>query len=370
MIRGSAMDIEKPAGKLAVLALTSGGADLAGFLASQLGAGLYLPGRLKGRQQQAAGRLPAHTTYFDQFGDTVERLFVTCSELVFIMATGIVVRTIAPLLRSKQSDPAVVVMDEAGQFAISLVSGHVGGANDLARYCATLTGGVPVVTTATDVRNKPAVDVLAQKLNCVPVPGDNVKKINRALAEGETVWLASRWTLPPVFTRGFALAAPPPGEWKVVVTPELPAREEKTLYLLPRNLVVGIGCRRGVPGEVLIEAMEKVLAGVPAGPIRVRLLATVDIKMDEEGIYQAARYYGVRVHFVTREEIKKMAGTYQESLFVKKAVGVGGVCEPAAMVAANQGQIIVPKRKEGSVTVAVAEEKLWWWGLDREIGNT
>lgn len=362
------MNTGRDRNNLAVFALTSGGAALAGDLATNLGAHLYLPARLE--NSSVSKRLPESTFFFDYFRKTVSSLFSSYRGFVFIMAAGIVVRTIAPLLRSKYTDPAVVVMDEAGQFAVSLVSGHVGGANELAGRVAVTVGAVPVITTATDVRGKPAVDMLAKQLNCIPVPSGMVKEINRALAEGEPVRLSSRWALPEDLTRGFEIARLSSARgWEVIIDRDVGPAQDNTLYLLPRNLVVGVGCRRGVPGDVVIEALDSVFAGLPGGSNRVKIIATIDIKKDEEGIYQAAHHYGLPVKIVSRAAIKELAENYEESEFVKKTLGVGGVCEPAAIIASNRGRVIIPKRKIGPVTVAVAEERLWWWDWDRGTGN-
>lgn len=363
------MDTEKPGNSVAVFALTSGGAALARILTKKLGAHLYLPARLKvagGLEED----LPENTFFFVNFRETLGKFFGAYRGFIFIMATGIVVRTIAPLLRSKYTDPAVVVMDEAGRFAISLVSGHVGGANRLARQLAALTGGIPVITTATDVRGKPAVDILAKQLNCVPVPPARVKEINRALAEGEPVWLTSQWPVPEELSRGFEAAGPYPSRgWEVIITRDPAVVKEKSLHLLPRNLIAGVGCRRGVSREMIISALDNVLAEIPGGIKRLKALATADIKKDEAAIFQAARHYGLPVQVISRDEIKELEGTYEESEFVKKTVGVGGVCEPAAIIASGRGKIVIPKRKMGPVTVAVAEEKLWWWDWGRGTGS-
>ncbi len=361
------MSIDRQESNTAVLALTAGGVVQAKKVAARMNASLFLPERFRPEKNVVEG-FTDNIHYFCQFKETVTDLFNNYKALVFIMATGIVVRTIASLMESKYTDPAVVVMDEAGQFTISLISGHVGGANLLARRLAGLTGATPVITTATDVEGTPAVDILASQLNCVPFPRPMVKQFNRALAEGDPVRLSSRWTLPEEIIQQFNMASLKDDDLQVIVD-RAPGKEEGPLYLLPRNLVIGIGCRRGVPGELIVDAVEKVLAGIPAGHQRVKSLATVDIKKDEEGIKYAAELYGVPVEIISRTDIEKLTGTFEESEFVKKTVGVGGVCEPAAMLACNQGRVVVPKRKMKAVTVAVAEEKLWWWDWGQETEN-
>lgn len=363
------MDIEKRGNNMAIFALTSGGAIQAGKLAQKTGGRLYLPARFQQENTVMTG-LPGTTSYFHAFKETVREAFWRYRAFVFVMATGIVVRTIAPLLESKYTDPAVVVVDETGKFAVSLVAGHLGGANELARRVAVILDGTAVITTATDVEGKPAVDILAGQLNCVPFPCNMVKYVNRALAEGESVCLKSRWPLPREAVKGFNTSKPASeGNWQVVVDSAPQEVVNKSLYLLPRNLVIGVGCRRGTPGELILEAVEKVLADIPGGKSRIKALASIDIKKNEAGIKYAAKYYGVPLQIISRGAIEELEGVFEESEFVKKTVGVGGVCEPAAIIASNRGKVIIPKRKIKSVTVAVAEEKLWWWDWDPEAGN-
>lgn len=366
MTRGSVMNIERPGNKLAVFALTEGGAILAERVSKQIDAALYIPNRLTGFIDSDS---TAEINYFKNFTETAQSLFGKFAAFVFVMAAGIVVRVIAPVLKSKYVDPAVVVVDEAGQFVISLISGHVGGANELARKIASLTGATPVITTATDVRNRPAVDMLAKQLNCIPMPLALVKKVNLALAEGKDVNIESSWPVPRHLTRGFIYKHSKQVSWRVMITSDAKSQADNTLYLLPHNLVVGIGCRRGVPGEVIISALEQLIEVLPGGRNRLKALATIDLKKNEKGIYEAASYFNLPVRIIPREEIKKLNVTFKQSDFVKKTVGVGGVCEPAAIIASNMGRVIVPKTKAGPVTIAVAEEKLWWWDWDRVTGN-
>ncbi|MCF8010828.1 MAG: cobalt-precorrin 5A hydrolase [Clostridiales bacterium] len=340
---------------MAVFALTSGGAALANKIAGETGADLYLPARFKGMENSRA-------LYFENFSKTVQNAFNTYGGLLFIMAAGIVVRTIALLLESKLSDPAVVVIDEGGSFAVSLISGHVGGANELAEKAARITGGTPVITTATDVVNAHAADLLAGQLHCVPVPFSMVKKINRSLAEGEQVRLLSRWPVPRDKVGGFLYRDN--GEdvkRKVIIDREIKNYDKDALYFLPRNLVAGIGCRRGVSCSDVKKALEEALSGITEGVKRLTALATIDLKANEAGICRAADLYDLPVKVISRKQVQELQVSYEESEFVKKTIGVGGVCEPAAILATSPGRIVVHKMKLGPVTVAVAEEKLWWW---------
>lgn len=344
--------------KTAVLALTFGGAQLARRLAGLLeNVDLFLPQRLAGGEVRDA-------LYFEDWQQTVAEVFGGYRRLIFIMATGIVVRTLAPLLQSKQSDPAVLVLDERGQFVISLLSGHVGGANALARQVAGLLGSTPVITTATDVQGVPAVDLLAQALQCEVYPKGLLKVFNRLLVEGERVNLYCQWPLPSGFDQGFHPISAK--EWGSpyptvnITNRRLSRGQGLRLLLRPRNLVAGVGCRKGVSGEQIIAALKTAFRQAECSLLSLGALATVDLKMKEPGLQQAARYFRVPLVEVTREQIQQLNGNFTPSDFVQQQIGVGGVCEPAAMIASARGQLILPKQKLGPVTVALAEARLWW----------
>lgn len=347
--------------RIAVLALTNGGADLAQKLAGLCqDADLYLPQRL------TSDRYPGQTIFYDHWQETVKTVFDQYNQIIFIMATGIVVRTLAPLLQSKRTDPAVVVLDERGQHAISLLAGHLGGANDLARRIAALIGGTAVITTATDVAGVPSLDLLAKELACEVYPFRGIKLFNRLLVEGKPVQIVSPWRLKPEVRQGLTVSHPAncrsQGPVVYITNQLVPHRGEPRLMLRPRNLVAGVGCRKGVSGAQIIAAIKETFRCSGYSLLSLRALSTVDLKMQEPGLLQAARYFRVPLIEVTREQIQHLTVQYNQSDFVKEQIGVGGVCEPAAITASGRGQIKVPKQKIGPVTVALAEAKLWWWG--------
>ncbi|GAB6158360.1 cobalamin biosynthesis protein [Desulfotomaculum varum] len=359
MMRGLPMVTERE-NKVAILALTRGGAQLAATLGKLLEqAQLYLPRRLY------SGCLPPDTRYFDHWQQAAAEVFARHSRLIFIMASGIVVRTLAPLLQSKHTDPAVVVLDEQGRFAVSLLSGHLGGANRLAQTVAGLLGGTAVITTATDVQGVPALEMLAQELACEIYPARRIKLFNRLLAEGEQVTLCSRWPLPPRFRHGFTYLEGCPTDVRgpvVYLTNKLvPTARDPRLLLRPRNLVVGVGCRKGVSGRQVTEAVKTACRLGGFSILSLQGLATVDLKMQEPGLREAAQYLRVPLLEVTRQQIEALQGQYTPSEFVKERIGVGGVCEPAALIAGGTGRLQLAKQKLGPVTVAIAEAKLWWW---------
>ncbi|MCL5057995.1 MAG: cobalamin biosynthesis protein [Actinobacteria bacterium] len=296
-------------------------------------------------------------------------LFKHYRGLVMIMALGIVVRTIAPHIGDKRSDPAVVAMDERGTHVISVLSGHTGGANDLARLIARHTGAGAVITTATDVMGAPAVDVLARDFKLQPEPAGSVKKINGALARGEKLYWYSEYHLP---LEESAYLVPRPWEtlggessgWRAVVTGRNDvAAEDGDILLRPRNLVAGVGCKKGAASSAILREVKKALAEAGRSLLCLKALATIDKKSSEEGIIEAAEELKVPLLVFNSEDINKAIEDLglQKSEFVTGKMGVGGVCEPAAMLACRKGILLAGKIKGPGVTVALAEEKSGWW---------
>ncbi len=358
--------------RLAVAALTKQGFELAGSLSEALilkgyGVDLYLP------EKYAPGH-PGAKSFNVPLAEEAGRLFSSYDGLVMIMALGIVFRVFAPHIKDKRTDPAVVVLDEKGKFVISALSGHLGGANSLAQELAILTGAIPVVTTATDVHGLAAVDVLSRDYNMAMEPFEAVRKINSSLVNGETVYLYSEYRLPAALT-GFSIisgkefAGKPPGAWAVLITGKVvPHLDGRTLLLRPRNLTVGIGCRRGAEAADVLDAIKTSLGRIGRSPLCVKALATVDIKSGEPGIIEAASALGAPLLIFTRQEINGIYNTRGGELafsdLVQQKIGVGGVCEPVALLASPRGRLIMPKAKFSGVTVAVAEESSGWWEPD------
>lgn len=360
--------------KLAIICLTRNGAKMGARLAEKMpGCHLYLPERLRGYMAREDGNY-----YFSEFAAAFGQIFKNYSGLICIMATGIVVRSLGPLMASKHTDPAVVVVDESGQFAISLLSGHRGGANALAATVAELLEGQAVITTATDVNARPAVDVMAAQIDAVIRPQHNVKLINRLLAEGETVHLYSPWPLHAEWSRGFAVHP-----WPIPETEALPVEKmrlpavivdwrcqsaqpgDNLIFLLPRNLHLGIGCRKGVDYEQLTLAVNTVLNSFYIEKSCILGMASLDIKAQEPALLKLAGDMQLPLKYYDRESLAALEGSFEGSEWVKQNVGVDGVCEPAARLAAKSGITLVPKQKIGPVTVSVAMEKSWWWDWDQ-----
>lgn len=344
--------------KTAIVTLTKGSVELGIRLQSSLRESeLFVPEK---HRNAADGK----GTPFADLKIFVERAFSDYDGIIFIMASGIVVRTIAQFIKGKDVDPAVVVMDEAGRFVISLLSGHLGGANELAGEVAGLIGATPVITTATDVCNKPCAEDIARKLDCEIENVSGIKRINSAFLHDEPVainisadkreTLAGSGqfiffdTLNDLLDSGLAACI-------AVTNRTIPVIPEDCLKFRPRNLVVGIGCNRNTPAEEIESVVCTVLKDAGLSQRSIRNLATIDVKNDEEGLLEYAKRTGLTIDFYSKDKLEQAGLVTPPSLHVIEAVGVGGVCEPAAMLSARASKLIVNKVKSGNVTVAVAE---------------
>ncbi|WP_210575626.1 precorrin-3B C(17)-methyltransferase [Streptomyces sp. GESEQ-4] len=283
-------------------------------------------------RDRLAAAWPDRTRVYDgPVGDAVRRAFAECEQLVCFLATGAVVRLIAPLLGDKAADPGVVSVDESGRFAVSLVGGHGGGANELARDVGELLGAEPVVTTATDAVGVPGLDTLG-----LPVEGD-VAGVSRALLDGEPVALKAEvaWPLPP-------LRVGAEGSYAIRLTDRLVESAEREVVLRPPSLVVGVGASKGAPVDEVLGLVESALSDAGLSAKSLAELATVDAKADEPGIVEAAARLGVPLVTHSAEELAAVE-VPNPSDAPLAAVGTRSVAEAAALV--RGGELLVPKRK-------------------------
>ncbi|MET7571596.1 precorrin-3B C(17)-methyltransferase [Streptomyces sp. NPDC005492] len=283
------------------------------------------------RDQLAAAWPDRTRVYEGPVADAVRAAFAECEQLVCFLATGAVVRLIAPLLDDKRTDPGVVCVDEGGRFAVSLVGGHGGGANELAVQVGELLAAEPVVTTATDAVGVPGLDTLG-----FPVEGD-VAGVSRALLDGEPVALDAElaWPLPP-------LKVSDRGAYVVRVTDRAVEAAEREVVLRPPSLVVGVGASKGAPVDEVLGLIESAVRDAGLSLASVAELATVDAKSDEPGIVEAARRLGVPLLTYSAEELAAVE-VPNPSEAPLAAVGTPSVAEAAALV--RGGELLVPKRK-------------------------
>lgn len=347
---------------VAVLALTPGGSKLAAHIAAELGeSSLYLPAK------EAKGFVTAYpfTDFKEVFANCVERH----EGLVCVMASGIVVRLLAPLLKSKDEDPAVVVLDEMGRNVISLVSGHLGGANQLAREVAAITGGREVITTATDVQGKISFDNLARQAGLVIENLDRVKTMNMTLLQEGQIGLydPGKWLQPHVpESAGLRILqrTEEAGEaglsgW-IYVDDTLGSFEPPPcLVLRPKSLVVGVGCKRGTEASEIGAALNKVFADHNLSLLAIRNLATVELKENEEGLNELIKMHQWPTVYYSVSDLRIPVEVPSPSDQVRKHLGVESVCEKAAILSACAEELLVPKQILGKVTVAVARVASW-----------
>ncbi|MBW8737010.1 MAG: precorrin-3B C(17)-methyltransferase [Streptomyces turgidiscabies] len=289
------------------------------------------------RDRLAAAWPDRTRVYEGPAADAVRRAFGECTQLVCFLATGAVVRLVAPLLSDKASDPGVVCVDEGGRFAVSLVGGHGGGANELACAVGRLLGAEPVVTTATDAVGVPGLDTLG-----MPVEGD-VAGVSRALLDGEPVALEleSAWPLPALPAN---VSAGVPGAGPTIrVTDRLTGvAGAGEVVLRPPSLVVGVGASKGAPVDEVLALVQGALADAGLSVACVAALATVDAKADEPGIVGAAERLGVPVMTYSADELAGVE-VPNPSDAPLAAVGTPSVAEAAALL--GGGELLVPKRK-------------------------
>ena len=354
-----------PEMRIAVVAITGGGARLGQRLCDNIaGLELYVSSRYAAHGGSACHR-------FEPAGlkPLLASLWHKYEGFVLIMATGIVVRMIAPLLESKETDPAVVVMDDAGSFAIALLSGHLGGANALAERCASAAGGRPVITTATDANGLPSFDMLAKEQGWVIDDISRVKSLNSLLLDNEEIavvdstgqtrtWLHGRGKV--TFFETFAAAAASSAQGFLVVTNQLLpplVPPEQLLILRPRNLVLGIGCNRGTPTDEIDAFVATHLQRLSLSVKSVRCIASVSAKRGEVGLVEYAARLGVPLRCFESEELSGITFPSPPSAHALTAVGVAAVAEPAAILASGRGRLLLHKVKSANVTLALAELK-------------
>ncbi len=308
--------------------------------------------------------------------------FRTGNVLIFIGAAGIAVRAIAPYVKDKKTDAAVIVMDEKGNFAVPILSGHIGEANHFAQIAAALTGGEPVLTTATDVNGLFAVDVLATRNHMVIRDMVRAKKFSAALLESRKADIL----IPEKYSDLISVTGDVPEEAKirffgeepnndpdgklpqdgdpalrrsashrpaVIISPdELPA--ETDLQLIPRCLSVGIGCRRGKSFEELFSFFKEEMGKAGLSREAVVSVCSIDLKKDEEGLVRLSEELDVPFLTFTADDLKAVEGSFTPSSFVADVTGVDNVCERAAYAASGSGRLLIKKTARDGMTLAVA----------------
>lgn len=306
-------------------------------------------------------------------GEFIKEIYSKVDAIVAVMATGIIVRAVAPCLESKLVDPAVLGVDASGRFVISLLSGHYGGANELTRLIAEGIGATPVITTASDAMGKQSVDELARILHLTIANPESLVAVNSAIVNGEkvVVVLAGNVKVPMDKILAGEIKVVESGEQAaeivnrfdagIIITKEtIPqAKLMKPVTILkPKRIAVGVGARKNVTENEVIDAVNLALKQTRIPLERVDRLATVDVKKDSPSIINAAKRLGLNLDFISVEVLRafKHEDLSPDSKLVEQKIGVGGVCERAALiVAGKKTKLILKKTKVNGVTVAIAE---------------
>lgn len=310
----------------------------------------------------------------------VEDIFDKYEYILFIMATGIVVRTIAPLVTSKFSDPAILVTDEKGSNIISLLSGHMGGANEMTLHISDLINSNPVITTATDINKKSSLDMIAKKLNGHIVNfRDNVLDVNAMLVNGDAVGLYIDGEY-NIDTRGFTVLDNSKSlESSISSDEELKKINLNTIVVIsnkenlqidkyyedkyriikvtPRDIVIGIGCRRDTESHLLQDSLEDFLIKNNIDINSIKEIGSIEVKKDEKAIIDLSENLNVPFKVLSIEEISQVDYLFEKSEWVKKSVGVYSVAEPVAHLLSD-GNVIIEKNKYKGITFSVGRLKI------------
>jgi len=325
--------------KTAVVALTKGGNILAGRISAALDGCMHCHPR-EGVMAE------------------IRRLWTEVDGLICIMAAGIVVRAVAPLCSDKKSDPCVIVLDEKGEYSISLLSGHLGGGNALARKLALITGGQAVITTASDVTGHTALDLWIAANNLIAAnPGKLTCLSARLVNEGHLRFFSDQNIegLPEDFLwqKKITLA-------DIIISPVI--QDSYDIFrLIPKNLFIGFGCNRGTTIAEFESALDDLSRMHLLDRRAIAGLASIDLKSDEEGLLGFAEKMQLPIRFFSKDELNTVSGI-STSQAVLKATGAKGVAEPAAVLAAStqneSGRLLIRKIKWKNVTAAVAAQTI------------
>lgn len=329
---------------ISILSFSDQGAVLARQLLSHLGDAVHYDNR-KGQVKSQMNRI------WDQ-----------SDQILFIGATGIAVRYIAPFIKHKTLDPAVLVVDDQGKFVISLLSGHIGGANAFAEWISSLIpGSIPVITTASDGRGFESLDLYIRRHGFSILSDENLTKLMGIMVNGgriaylcetgcdlnypNAVEVQSLWELPEDVEGVFIVSS-------TVRQAYLPS-----LQVVPRNLHLGMGCRKGTSSKEILDLIYQTFDRNHLSLLGVASISSIDIKAEEAGLLEAAQELDVPIHFYTKEEIAKVEELFPSSSFVKQTIGVGAVAEPCAYL--SGGELIVHRVEGSGVTLAIAREDKW-----------
>jgi len=263
------------------------------------------------------------------------------------------VRSIAPWIKDKATDPAILVIDDNGKFVIPILSGHIGGANALSNALADKIGAVPVITTATDINNKFAADTWATVNNLVISDMKAAKAVSAGILHSD-IPMKCDFTIKGKLPGGIILSDN--GALGIYISYKTNLPFKQTLRLTPRILHIGIGCRKDIDESAIMELLSKVFDSNGWDISAIKTISSIDIKSSEPGLLSACGKIGITPSFYPAEKLMAIAGNFTTSAFVKSITGVDNVCERAAAISSNGGTLILKKTSHNGVTIAIAEE--------------
>lgn len=303
---------------------------------------------------------------FEDAHSIVGEAFAGGNPLLMICAMGIAVRMISGFVSSKLSDSPVIVMDEMGRFCIPVLSGHLGGANELARLCAKITGGEAVITTATDIRGKFAADMFAKQNQLYITDIKAAKRISADLLDGKGIYLYT--------DKEYACIKNEPSDKGIIITDDIKKARNGgivispricdtggSLWLIPKQITVGLGCRKGTSQVQIEAAVKQVLFENMLAFEAVKKICSIDLKGNEKGLVDFAEKNGIDFQTFGSEELSELEGSFSSSQFVCNVTGVDNVCERSA-AAGSGGRLIIRKtiREHVTVAAAVCKAQLWF----------
>lgn len=331
--------------RISIVSFTWQGAALARTLSTKLtGESVTLYAR---REDASDGVLPL----LEPIGQWAKERFADSSALVFVGAMGIAVRAIAPYVTSKDKDPAVLVIDEKGHFVIPVLSGHLGGANALARRIADCVGAQAVLTTATDVNGLFAVDDWAREQGYVVENIELIRTVSGALLDSKMVCIKAD---APIIGSAPGVTAGDSGETGIYVSPRIHQPFANTLLVRPKVLALGIGCKRGTSAKAIEAAVSDFLSKERYASSALCAVATIDLKADEQGLLEFCIENNLPLFTHSADELNAAEGAFSQSGFVRAVTGVDCVCERAA---ALHGELKVKKTVYEGITLALSAAK-------------
>jgi cobalt-precorrin 5A hydrolase len=339
--------------KISIISFTGNGTRLCAKLKSQLVAMGYETSACAIERYSKEFDLPPLTVSLKEW---TKEQFQHVDGIIFIGATGIAVRAIAPFITQKISDPAVIVMDEKASFVIPILSGHIGGANELARELSKCFNSIPVITTATDINDQFAVDSFAVRNKLYISNMEYAKFISAALLRLEEIGMISDLRMEGLYPKQIS---PIIGtEYGICISiSEKKQPYPQTLKLIPKLITLGIGCKKGKSMKDIEEVVLEVLSQHDISIHAVNNVATIDLKKEEKGLLEFCRKYDLEFTTYSADSLGNVLGDFIESEYVKQVTGVGNVCERAASLGSDYGTILQKKVAKDGVTVSIARKE-------------